>query len=507
MSKKALLINPPSGMYIRDDRCQVPVKGLSSGLRTPLDLAYMAAILEKENFKCVIRDYPAEGRDWQDYRGEIESGNFDMLVISVTTPTLYADLTACGIAKEINSHILTVAKGAHFSAEDTEVMEQFPALDVIIRGEYELTIQELGRGLPMAEIVGITWRDNGIVNPVREPRPFIPLDSKHLTESAWKPVDHRLKSVDFSNGVKKNPDRPFLEDMDILPLPARHLLDNGLYIRPDTGEMMTSIQTNRGCPARCVYCLVGTVSGNRIRARSPEAIADEMEICKSRFGIKNFYFRADTFTWDKDWMIDVCKRIIAKNLGLRWVCNSRVDTIDEERLGWLKKAGCWMIGFGIESGDAGILKKMKKGITTEQALRAVELSGEFGIKTYLFWVLGLPWETEETIKNTMRFAKKIRGDFAEFHIAYPFPGTDFYRIGIENSLFSKEDLYKGDVKSGIVRTFTLSAERLQYYQRKITRVYYLSPRRIARLIKGVRSPLELLNYIKKACLVLFNSRG
>lgn len=476
MSKKALLINPPSGMYIRDDRCQVPVKGLSSGLRTPLDLAYMAAMLEQENFKCVIRDYPAEGRDWQDYRGELESGNFDILVISVTTPTLDADLAACDIAKQINSRIMTIAKGAHFAAEDTEVMERFPALDVIIRGEYELTIQELGRcldaggrGKPMAEIAGIIYRDNGI--------------------------------------LKKNPDRPFLEDMDILPLPARHLLDNKLYIRPDTGEMMTSIQTNRGCPARCVYCLVGTVSGNRIRARSPEAIADEMEICKNRFGIKNFYFRADTFTWDKDWMIEVCKKIVAKNLSLRWVCNSRVDTIDEERLEWLKKAGCWMIGFGIESGDAGILKKMRKGITPEQALRAVELSGKFGIKTYLFWVLGLPWETEETINNTMRFAKKIRGDFAEFHIAYPFPGTDFYRIGIENSLFSREDLYKGNVKSGIVKTFNLSSERLQYYQKKITRVYYLSPWRIARLIKGVRSPLEFLNYIKKGCLVLFNLKG
>jgi radical SAM superfamily enzyme YgiQ (UPF0313 family) len=469
MPKRALLINPPSGMYIRDDRCQVPVKGLSSGLRTPLDLAYMAAVLEKEGIGCVIRDCPAENKTWQDLRKELEGGNFDMLIVSVTTPTLYADLSACDIAKEINPDIMTVAKGAHFAAEDKEVLERFKNLDIAIRGEYELAVRELGRGKPPGEILGITYRADG--------------------------------------AIKRNPDRPFLENLDILPLPARHLLNNRLYIRPDTGEMMTSIQTNKGCPARCCYCLVRTVSGSKIITRSPESIASEMEICKKKFGIKNFYFRADTFTWDKDWMIKVCKCIIDKKLDAGWVCNSRVDTIDEDRLRWLKKAGCWMIGFGIESGDQDILNKMRKGTTLQQAVNAIDLCRRFGIKTYLFWVLGLPWETEGSIKNTMRFAKRIKGDFAEFHIAYPFPGTDFYYTGLENNLFSKEDLYKGNVKSGIVRTFTLSEERLQYYQRRITRGYYLSPWRIIRLLKGVHSPKVLLNYIKKGFLVLFDFSG
>lgn len=466
--KRAILINPPSGMYIRDDRCQVPVKGLSSGLRTPLDLAYMAAVLESEGFECVIRDYPAENMAWHDFRKELDN-NFNILIISVTTPTLYVDLSACDIAKEVNPDILTVAKGAHFAAEDKEAMERFRNLDIVIRGEYELAIQELGRNKPLEGILGITYRSNGT--------------------------------------IKRNPDRPFLENLDILPLPARHLLDNRLYVRPDTGEMMTSIQTNRGCPARCCYCLVRTVSGSKVIARSPENIASEMEICKEQFGIKNFYFRADTFTWDKEWMIKVCKCIIDKKLGVDWVCNSRVDTIDEERLKWLKEAGCWMIGFGIESGDQNILNKMKKGTTLQQAINAVELCQKYGIKTYLFWVLGLPWETEESIKNTMKFAKRIKGDFAEFHIAYPFPGTEFYYEGLENNLFSKDDLHSGNVKAGIVKTLYLSSERLQYYQGEITRQYYLSPRRIMRLLKGVRSPKVLLNYFKKGFAVLSNSMG
>lgn len=467
--KKAILINPPSGMYIRDDRCQVPVKGLSSGLRTPLDLAYMAAMLEREGFECVIRDYPAENKTWQDFKKDLENNNFNILIISATTPTVYADLVACDMAKQAKPDILTVVKGAHFAADDMEVMEQARNLDIAIRGEYELAVQELGQNKPFKDILGITYRDNGI--------------------------------------IRRNPRRPFLENMDILPLPSRHLLNNRLYIRPDTAETMTSIQTTRGCPARCVYCLVRTVSGSDIITRSPAGIANEMEICKERFGIRNFYFRADTFTWNKDWMVEVCKRIVDKKLDVSWVCNSRVDTIDEERLGWLKKAGCWMIGFGIESGDQNILNKMKKGTTLQQATHAIELCRKFGIKTYLFWVLGLPWETEESIKNTMKFSKKIKGDFAEFHIAYPFPGTDFYYTGLENNLFTKEELHRGDVKAGIVRSFDLSKEKLQFYQGKMTRDYYLSPWRIIRLLKGVRSPKVLANYIAKGFSVLFDSVG
>ncbi len=464
--KKAILIIPPSGRFIRDDRCQVPVKGLSSEMRTPLDLAYMAAMFEEEGYECVIRDYSAENSNWDDLRSDLENVNYNILVISVTTPTIYDDLKACDLAKEVSPEVLIVAKGAHFSVMDIEVMEQVRTLDVAIRGEYELTIKELAQGKLLEDIAGVTYRKDG--------------------------------------KIKRNPERPFLENMDILPMPARHLLDNSLYTRPDTGEMMTAVQTNRGCPAKCVYCLVNIVSGRKINSRSPENIVAEMKECKEKFGIFNFYFRADTFTWDKDWMIKVCKAIIDENLDVTWVCNSRVDTIDEERLKWLKKAGCWMIGFGVESGDQGIMNKINKGTTLEQAADAIQLCKKFKIKTYLFWVLGFPWETDETIQNTMKFAKKIGGDFAEFHIAYPFPGTDYYYTGLENNLFSKDDLTSGNVKDGIVKSFSLSKEQLQYYQRKMTRDYYLSPTRIFQLLKDIRSLKVLMNYIKKGIYVLCN---
>ncbi len=464
MNKKALLINPPTGRYIRDDRCQAPVKGLSSSLRMPLDLAYLAAILEQEDFECKIQDYPAySNANWEDFKNDLISFKPSILIISITTPTLISDLRATTEAKKINPEILTIAKGAHFITEDENVMKQVQDLDIAIRGESELAVQELAQGRGLHEILGITYRKNGAI--------------------------HRTGN------------RPFLDDMDRLPFPARHLLDNSLYRRPDTDEPMTSIATNKGCPAKCIFCLVPAVSGYKIHSRSPQSIADEMQHCYEKYGINNFYFRADTFTWFKPWTIEVCKAIIAKGTKFNWVCNSRVDRLDEEMLGWMKKAGCWLLGFGIESGDAQLLKLMKKGATLEQAEKAVNLCHKMRVKAYLFFTFGLPWEDEETVNRTLAFSRKLKGDFCEFQIMYPFPATELYTIAKEHNLFNPDDLFKGDYKQGIIRTFTLSMDQLQHFQYVATKKYYLEPKRIFRLLKGISSPRVFSNYIRKGIAI------
>lgn len=465
MHKKALFINPPTGKYIRDDRCQAPVKGLSSSLRMPLDLAYMAAILEKDGYQCLIQDYPAYSHtDWDTLRKDLRNFSPNLLVISTTTPTLLNDLKSCEIAKEINSEILTVAKGAHFLVDDEHILRQFPALDIAIRGEAEITIQEIGHFKPLESILGITYRKD--------------------------------------KTIFRNEKRPFLENMDALPYPARHLLNNDLYKRPDTNDPMTSIATNKGCPSKCIFCLVPAVSGYKIHSRSPQSIAEEMAYCKEKLGIEDFYFRADTFTWFKKWTIEVCQAIIEKNINVRWVANSRVDTIDEERLYWMKKAGCWLVGFGIESGDINLLKLMKKNATLEQAQKAVEISHKMKMKTYLYFAFGLPWENDDSINRTIEFARKLKGDFCEFQIMYPFPGTELYKIATEYNLFTKDDLHKGDYKQGIIRTFTLTPEQLQDYLYRATRRYYLEPKRIMRLLKGISSPKVFLNYCRKGLAIL-----
>lgn len=198
----------------------------------------------------------------------------------------------------------------------------------------------------------------------------------------------------------------------------------------------------------------------------------------------------------KNWVIDLCKLIIDSKYKIQWVCNSRVDTIDAERLKYMKKAGCWGISFGIESANEDILIKMKKHIKPEQAISAVKLCREFGIKSLLYFVIGMPWDTKDTILESIKFAKELKGDFTEFHIAIPFPGTELHKIVKQNSLFTLEDLTGYDYSYSPIRTFTLSKEELLKLRKKAFIELYLNPLFIIKTLWNTHSPKVAANYIK-----------
>ena len=459
MTKKVLLINPPTGIYDRADRCQAPIEeeGIEM-IRPPMDLAYMAAMIEKAGGKAVIKDYPAEKGSLSDFKKDFKEIEPDILVLSVTTPTLDLDLKYCTIAKKILPQTITIAKGAHFYEFDKEVLTKFKDLDIVIRGETELTILEIIKDQKIERIKGVTFRK----------------DKKIL----------------------RNEDRPFIKDLDALPFPARHLLNNRLYLFSDTKLPYALILSGRGCPGGCIFCLVGKVSGRKLRTRSVGNILKEIEDCLKNYNIKTFFFRADTFTWDKNWLMEFCHELIKKRLKIRWGTNSRVDTIDEEMVSLMKKAGCDIIGFGIESGNQEILNKMKKGITVEKSTRAVKLCDRYGIKTLLFFIIGLPWENKKTIKDTIDFAKKLPGTFYNFSVAYPFPGTEFAEMAQKNNLLTKHSLYGYDYARPAVRTFFLSNKDLFFYREKALRSIYFRPSYVFRVLSKAGSFNEFVNYFK-----------
>ncbi|MBM3250103.1 MAG: radical SAM protein [Candidatus Omnitrophica bacterium] len=464
--KKALLIYPPSGLYMRDDRCQAPVVGMTAQpARPPLDLAYMASVLEGSGFTCKISDYPQERRSWQDLANDLKDFRPGMLVLSTVTPTVQRDLFACKVAKEIDPAILTVAKGAYFLDRDREIMEQFRSLDVAIRGECESAMHDLATQKDLSKISGITYRNNG--------------------------------------SVIHNPDRPFLEDLNSLPRPARHLLNNSLYRCPDTKEPITVIETARGCPYACIFCPVKQVNGDKVRTRSPARIADEIEECVKRHKIRNFFFRADTFTLDKQWVIGLCREIVRRNLKVRWGTNSRVDSIDEEMLAWMKKSGCWILGFGIESGDQDTLNKINKQATLEDARRAVRLCRRHRIKTYLLFIIGFPWEDKARVHKTIAFSKELKGDFVDFNIAYPLPGTAFYEMAKTLGLFREEEMASGNYIKPIVRTGYHTTEELSRLRRKAILSFYCRPAYVMqRLLENIGRPRSLISYIEKGFRLL-----
>lgn len=455
--KKALLIVPPTGKYIREERCQTPIEELHTvALRPPMDLLYMAGSLEPENVECKIVDFPAHDLNWQDMRQMLQEFQPDALILSITTPTLPDDMKAAALAKELNPEIITITKGAHFIHLDCESLNLYPQLDIIMRGEYEETVRELATGRTWVEVRGITHRMNG--EPVR------------------------------------NTDRPYIQDIDTIPFPARHLIDNTPYFRPDTGVLQATIVTSRGCPFPCVYCLAQPVSGKKARNRTPENVIAELKECVEQHGITDFLFRSDLFTANKQWVIKLCKAIQQENLNIQWSCNSRVDTINEEMLHEMKAAGCWLISFGVESGDPDMLEKMKKMVDFDKIEPAINLCRKVGVKSSVYFLIGLPWENRETFERTKEFAKKLDPDFIEFFYSYPFHGTEFYRIAVEEGLLKEGEFPKESYNHPAIPTKYLSIEELRPLRKEALKAFYLRPRFIFRTLAKNPSPTVLKNY-------------
>lgn len=465
--KRFLLINPPTGNYIREDRCQMPVRGLTSSARMPLDLAYMASGVESVGGQALIKDYPAEKKTEKDLLIDLENFQPDCVVINSVIPTLGKDIQLADKIKQQLPNIKVIFKGAQFAvqAEAEELLKQSSKIDIVIRHESELTLKDIVTN-KLSDVLGISYREDG--------------------------------------NIISNLDRPFLENLDLLGLPARHLIDNKLYIRPDTGEKQTSILINRGCPGNCSFCLVKIVSGQKINQRSVESVIEEIKECLDKYQIKNFYLRADTFTWQRSWVENFCQQIIQNKLAINWSCNSRVDTFDLELAELMKKAGCWIVGFGLESGSQALLDQMNKKITLEQAQKAINVCHQVGLKSYMFFLYGLPEETTETLAQTLNLAKELDGDFVEFHHVYPFPGTDFYNYGLANKLFVKKDLIGSDIFSSPVASFQLSSQELQKFRKKAVRSFYLRPKYILKSLKNLNKPKTFVNYLKKGLSVLFN---
>lgn len=429
----------------------------------PLDIAYLAAMLEEAGHECRIEDYPASGGTWAAYHSAIESWRPDLVILAVTEPTLANDLAAVEVAREAWPECRVAARGEVFLTRDREVLEGHPQLDYVGRGECDESLVAAAGGGPLSDLAGLTWRDG--------------------------------------ERIVRNPEATLIADLEALPLPARHLLNNSLYRSPATRQPMTTIQTARGCPAECIFCPVPVLYGKKVRYRSPESILREIEACVERYGIREFLFHADTFTLNRRWTIDICKLLVERQLPIRWYCNSRVDTIDAERLRWMKQAGCQVIGFGIECGNDAGLAAMKKGANVEQARRAVALCREYGIKSHAFFSFGFPWDTEETLEQTLAFAHELDPDFFDFNIAFPLPGTELHsRVATESLLHAPDGGRNGGYAVAALRTRTLSPEKLEAFRRRALWSMYLRPHYVMRTLAGAGSVGVAVNLARAAAV-------
>jgi radical SAM superfamily enzyme YgiQ (UPF0313 family) len=251
--------------------------------------------------------------------------------------------------------------------------------------------------------------------------------------------------------------------------------------------------TSRGCPAGCTYCIKHVTYQYSVRLLSPDRIMRELRILKD-LGINNIHMYADLFTVNREQVVELCRRIIDAQLNIRWTCNSRVDYVDEEMLRLMGQAGCWMIAWGLESGNEIVLKKARKGAQVPKAKRALNWARQAGIKNWGYFIIGLPGETVETIRETIEYSKGLPIDLAVFHVAAPYPGTPFFFEVVKNGWFRKGTRWEEvDMDKGTVLEYeNLSAEDLLYWQRRAFREWAFRPGPLFTYLKMLLSDTHTL---------------
>lgn len=482
-----LLVNPPSpdgDIWIRSQH-RVGRRTRENMIWPQVSLAQMAALLHP-TYSVKIVDAIAERMGWPEFTKILDKYQPRFYLTQVTAPTLENDMYGAFLAKARGAY--TIAFGTHVTPIPKETLRSFPALDFVLVGEPDLTIRDLMDYVDQK----FEQRPDNIKKLFAEHDPSYkpalreadsPLDFSEVKGIAWRKDGESIV----------NPSRPFIHNLSDLPLPLHELLPLQKYKMPLIKGAFTFIVTARGCPAACTYCIKHVSYQFSARIRTPENIMQELWLLK-KLGINNIHMYADLFTVNREQVIGLCKLMIEQKINLRWTCNSRVDYVDEEMLTLMAQAGCWLISWGLESGNEQILKHARKGAYPEKAVNSLTIAHKVGIKNWGYFIIGLPGETETTIKETIAFSKKLPVDIALFHVAAPYPGTPFFFEVVKNGWFRPGTRWEQvDMDKGTVLDYPdLPAERLLYWQKEAFRQWAFRPKPIITYLKMVVSDVSTI---------------
>ncbi len=440
--------------------------------QAPLGLAYIAAVLRKAGYPVNLIDPENQDMTYDDVASLIRKEKPDIVGISAATANFVNAVKLAKLAREAGVPIVA-AGGIHATSLPEEVLDRHPEIDIVVIGEGEQTMLDLCRAvegggeIDYYAIPGLAFRGS-------------------------------------TGEIKKSPPRPLLTDLDSLPFPARDFLPMKKYnvqihLSSVRGVKATMI-SSRGCPNHCIFCAAHLTMGHRYRPRNVEAVVDEMEHLVRDYKAEYIQFYDDTFTINYDRTVRMCNAIIKRGLKVKWFAHARVNTVDEDLLRLMKRAGCTHVSFGIESGNQTILRNIRKGTTLDQARKAVKASQRAGLKTLSTFMIGNPGETPETIKDTIDFAVELNSDIAVFSIMVPLPGTEVYNK-YKGVLFDTS-LDWTDFKTLLTTnrlaliSKTLTHEMLVSSLHTAWKRFYLRPSYLIRQIFRMRSFAEFSYYIQ-----------
>jgi hopanoid biosynthesis associated radical SAM protein HpnJ len=376
------------------------------------------------------------------------ANDYELLVLFTSTPGLHVDIRIAEMMKDVNPKLKVAFVGPPVTIDPEGVLKGSSAIDFVVRREFDYQIADYARGKALAELPGVSYRSNGSV--------------------IHTPEGGTIENLDELPWVTK----VYKRDLDITRYNVPFLL-----------HPYVAFYTTRGCPALCTFCLwPQTHSGHRWRVRSAESVAAETRYALESFpGLKEIFYDDDTFNYRKARTLEVTAKL--KLLKFTWSCTSRVTT-DYETLKAMKDAGCRLVIVGYETGDAQILKNIKKGATVEMAERFTRDCKKLGIVVHGDFIVGLPGETRESLRNTIEFAKRLDCETVQVSIAHPYPGTEFYDYAQRNGLLSIESMTDeaGHQLPKVTYPGLDRAELVDWTERFFAE-YYFRPRVVWRLVR------------------------
>ncbi|MEK7447853.1 MAG: radical SAM protein [Planctomycetota bacterium] len=431
-----------------------------------IQLLYVAGVLEKIGVGLAY--YDIVGMDLSNFELEKRLKSFapDLIGLSVYTSHFHQAKSYVAYLKSFLPDVKIILGGIHCAIYSTETMRQIPAVDFACTGEAEMVLPEFIKRWEKREsfegIRGLVWRDG--------------------------------------DNIKYAGKADLCQDLDSVPFPARHLIPNHKYYNfISTRRNYTVLNTSRGCPFHCIFCEAG---GQKWRARSPENIAAEFAECYEKYGIREIDIFDSSFTINKERVMKVCNLLIKNGLAKKmiWDVRSRVDTIDEEMLEIMKKAGCYRIFYGIESGNSEILKKIRKASNVKRIEEIIKKTDKIGISAFGYFLIGSPGETLETCRQTINFAKRLPLDFAIFNCLVAFPKTElyekYYLPYVTHDFWNNYIVSPEPVKIFMGRPWTkISDERLRRIAHKAMLGFYFRPGQLYRTIRSIGSVEQFRRYL------------
>jgi anaerobic magnesium-protoporphyrin IX monomethyl ester cyclase len=434
---------------------------------TALGMGYLAAVLEKNQYEVDVIDCQVLKLSYEEFKSEISKRQPNIVGITSTTLTYKSALHIAKIAKEVCPNCFTILGGCHATFWDDKALQECPSLDIVVRKEGENTLLELVKtleaGKGFRDLLGITYRKDG--------------------------------------KILKNPDRPYIENLDDLPFPAHHLWP--IKSLRKYGNLIFPLTTSRGCVYWCDFCTAVRMFGRKYRMRSPKNIVDELEFLHNTYGANQFTFYDDAFTVNQPRTEEICKEIRNRKLKIKWNCQTRVDMVTKELLLKMREAGCTDVWFGVESGSQRLIDTMGKGISIAQTMKAFKWAKEVGLMTQAYMILGFPSETKETAWETMKLVKRINPDDVGYYVATPYPGTPMYDFVKENGWLKITDFDKYDTATPTFETPTLSMKELREIREQAFQSFYLRPTYFLRMLSkgrfwGFSISRTVLAHLKRA---------